>query len=101
MSAKYFASHGFSGTGQLLYIIKKKITETLWSQVVFSLNFKIPSCKISTFVNPKMSRHKEMMWGNPLVQVHQGSLQNIAANTGVFGNDYAAMDNRNHFNGSS
>lgn len=47
---------------------------------------------MSTSVNPMMSRHKEMMWGNPLVQEHQGSLQNIAANTGVFGNDYAAMD---------
>lgn len=47
---------------------------------------------MSTSVNPMMSRHKEMMWGNPLVQEHRGSLQNIAANTGVFGNDYAAMD---------
>lgn len=41
-----------------------------------------------------MSRHKEMMWGNPPVQVHQGSLQNIAANTVVFGNDYAAMNKK-------
>lgn len=41
-----------------------------------------------------MSRHKEMMWGNPFVQVHQVSLQNIAANTGVFGNDCAAMNKK-------
>lgn len=41
-----------------------------------------------------MSRHKEITWGNPPVQVHQGSLQNIAANTGVSGNDYAAMNKK-------
>lgn len=29
-----------------------------------------------------MSRHKEIMWGNPPIHVHQGSLQNTAANTG-------------------
>lgn len=60
----------------------------------FSLNFKITSYKISTFVNPMMSRHKEIMWGSPPVQVHQGSLQHTAANTGVFGNYYAAMNKK-------
>lgn len=46
------------------------------------------------------SRPKEMMWGNRLVRLIRAVYKIIAANTGVFGKDYAAMNKKDSLTGS-
>lgn len=97
-----FASHGFSGTGQTDHWYSQfiKITSPLWSQVGFGLNFKITSCEISPVVDRVMSRHRKWCEEILLCRFLRGLYKITAANTGVFGTNCAAVNEKDSLQGT-